>query len=163
MKSTTPSTELLEHPGPNSEAVRSTPSDVRADARADVRAWLQERVDGPVCAAVAIAWFVLMNVAIALEPATSRAEPVIGVVLELATWLLLATMLTGFVMQRRFGLVASLGGAVLAVAESIACPISGHHQFGTWWFGQMACVLGLVAVSIVALRRQPSSASPSTA
>ena len=31
-------------------------------------------------------------------------------------------------------------------AASIACPISGHHQFGTWWFGQMACMLALVAI-----------------
>jgi hypothetical protein len=127
-----------------------------APAPLDLRAWLQQRVDGPVCVAVAVAWFLLMNVAMAVEPATSRAEPVIGVFLQLAMWLLLATMVTGLVMQRRFGLVASLGGAVLATAASIACPISGHHQFGTWWYGQMACVLGLVAVSVVALRRHPS-------
>jgi hypothetical protein len=114
-----------------------------------------------VCAAVAVAWIVLMEIAMAVEPATSRAEPVIGVLLQLAMWTLLATMITGLVMQRRFGLVASLGGAVLATAASIACPISGHHTFGTWWYGQMACVLGLVAVSVVALRRQPSTPSSS--
>jgi hypothetical protein len=126
----------------------------------DLRAWLQERVDGSVCAAVAVAWLVLMELAMALEPATTRAEPVIGVFLQLAMWLLLATMVTGLVMQRRLGLVASLGGAVLATAASIACPISGHHQFGNWWFGQIACVLALVGVSIAALRRPPSPAVP---
>jgi hypothetical protein len=123
----------------------------------DVRAWVQERVDGRVCAAVGVAWFVLLELAMALEPATSRAEPLIGVFLELSMWLLLATMVTGLVMQRRFGLVASLGGAVLSTAASIACPISGHHQFGTWWYGQMACMLGLVAVSVFALRRTPTA------
>jgi hypothetical protein len=43
---------------------------------------------------------------------------------------------------------------VLATAASIACPVTGHHGFGAWWFGQMACVLALVAVSAVALRRE---------
>jgi hypothetical protein len=67
-------------------------------------------------------------------------------------------MLTGLVMQRRWGLLASLAAAILATAASIACPVTGHHSFGTWWFGQMACMLGLVAISAVALRRNYSEA-----
>jgi hypothetical protein len=78
---------------------------------------------------------------------------VIGLLLELSMYGLLATMVAGLVMQQRFGLVASLGAAVLATAASIACPVTGHHTFGTWWFGQMACVLALVAISSVALQR----------
>jgi hypothetical protein len=30
--------------------------------------------------------------------------------------------------------------------------VSGHHPFGAWWFGQMACVLALAAISVVAIR-----------
>ena len=61
-------------------------------------------------------------------------------------------MVTGLVMQRRWGLVASLGAAGFMTALSVACPISGHHAFGVWWYGQMACVLALGAMSVVALR-----------
>ena len=121
------------------------------EPRLDTRAWLAERIDGKLAGGVAVAWLVLLQVAFALEPATNQAVPVYGVVLELTMWALLATMLTGLVMQRRFGLVASLGAAGFMTAMSVACPISGHHAFGTWWYGQMACVLALVAASVVAL------------
>lgn len=121
------------------------------ETRLETRAWLAQRIDGKIAGGVAVAWLVLLQVAFALEPATNQVEPAYGVVLELAMWGLLATMLTGLVMQRRFGLVASLGAAGFMTALSVACPVSGHHAFGAWWYGQMACVLALVAVSAVAL------------
>jgi len=126
--------------------------DVTPEPKLDTRAWLAERIDGKLGAGVAIAWFVLMEVAWALEPATNRTAPFYGVLLELTMWAFVATMITGLVMQRRFGLVASVGGAGFLTAMSIACPVSGHHPFGVWWYGQMACVLALVGVSLVALR-----------
>jgi hypothetical protein len=130
--------------------VEATPRPIR-EPGLDTRAWLAERVDGKLAGGVAVAWLVLLQIAFALEPATNRAEPIYGIVLELTMYALLATMLTGLVMQRRFGLVASLGAAGFMTALSVACPISGHHAFGTWWYGQMACVLALVAASVVAL------------
>src|SRR4051794_8376425 len=119
----------------------------------DTRTWLQERIDGRLAAGVAVAWFVLLQVAMALEPVTHRPEPSYGILLELTMWLLLASMVTGLVMQRRWGLVASLAAAGFFTALSVACPVSGHHPFGAWWFGQMACALGLVAVRGSADRR----------
>jgi hypothetical protein len=121
------------------------------------RAWLAERVDGRLALGVGIAWLVLFQIAALLEPATTQSVPVVGVALEVVMWTLLATMVTGLVMQRRWGFVASLGAATFATAASIACPTTGHHPFGAWWFGQMLCVLGLVAVSLVALRSHPAS------
>jgi peptidoglycan/LPS O-acetylase OafA/YrhL len=129
-----------------------TGTDPRPITRDDTREWLQERIDGRLAAGLGIAWFVLLQVALALEPVTHKPEPSYGIALELVMWLLLATMLTGLVMQRRWGLVASLGAAGFLTALSVACPVSGHHPFGTWWFGQMACVLALVAVSVVAIQ-----------
>jgi hypothetical protein len=130
--------------------VEATPA-TSPEPRLETRAWLGERIDGKQAGGVAVAWLVLVQIAFALEPATNQAEPVYGVVLELTMYALLATMLTGLVMQRRFGLVASLGAAGFMTALSVACPVSGHHAFGTWWYGQMACVLALVAVSVAAL------------
>jgi hypothetical protein len=118
----------------------------------ETRAWLQERIDGRLAVAVALAWLVLLNVAMALEPATNQPEPWFGVLIQLMGTALIATMIVGLVMQRRFGLVASVGAALFGTALSIACPLSGHHPFGAWWFGQMACVLALVGVSVAALR-----------
>jgi len=117
----------------------------------DTKLWLQERIDGRLVAGVGIAWFVLLQIAFALEPVTHQPEPSYGIALELVMWLLLATTVAGLVMQRRWGLVSSLGAAGFLTALSIACPVSGHHPFGAWWFGQMACVLALDAISVVAI------------
>ena len=122
-------------------------------SRADTREWLQERIDGRVALAVGVAWFVLNEIAFALEPASQHPVPLIGIVLEVTMYVLLSAMLAGLIMQRRWGLLASFGAAVLATAASIACPVTGHHAFGAWWFAQMACMLSLVAISVVALRR----------
>jgi peptidoglycan/LPS O-acetylase OafA/YrhL len=119
------------------------------------RAWLQDRIDGRIALVVGVAWFVLFQVAMMLEPRTSHSVPVIGVLLEVVMWTLLATTIAGLVAQRRWGIAASLATAVFATAGSIACPTTGHHPFGAWWFGQMACVLALVAISAVALQRAP--------
>ena len=117
----------------------------------DTKLWLQERIDGRLVAGVGIAWFVLLQIAFALEPVTHQPEPSYGIALEHVMWLLLATTVAGLVMQRRWGLVSSLGAAGFLTALSIACPVSGHHPFGAWWFGQMACVLALDAISVVAI------------
>ncbi len=138
------STESRTTTPPERRSVRSLP---------DTREWLQERISGQAALTVGIAWLVLVQIAFALEPAAQGSVPFVGILLELAMYLLLATMITGLVMQRRWGLLASLGAAVLATAASIACPVTGHHAFGSWWFGQMACMLALVGISVVALRR----------
>jgi peptidoglycan/LPS O-acetylase OafA/YrhL len=119
---------------------------------ADTKIWLQERIDGRLAGGLAIAWLVLVQIAFALEPSTNKPEPAYGVALELVMLLLIAGMVTGMVMQRRWGLVASLAAAGFFTALSVACPVSGHHPFGAWWYGQMACALGLVALSVVAIR-----------
>jgi len=138
-------------------AVPATASEVVTESKRDRfdRAWLAERIDGWVAIAVAIAWFVLNEIAIALEPATSHEVPVIGVVLSTVMWVLVGAMVAGLVVRRRWGLVASFAASVFLTAAAIACPTTGHHAMGAWWFGQMACALGLVAVTGYALLRAP--------
>ena len=118
----------------------------------DTSTWLRERIDGRVALGLGVAWFVLFQTAMALEPATNQPEPWFGILLELVFWVLAAVMVTGFVMQRRFAFAASLAAAGFLTALSIACPVSGHHPFGAWWFGQIACVLALVAASVFSLK-----------
>ena len=124
------------------------------------RAWLQERINVWVAIGVGISWFVLTEIAAALEPATNRPEPLIGTLFIGAMDVVFVVLLVGLAMRRRWGLVASLAGAVLSTAMVVACPTSGHHQFGNWWYGEMACVLALVAISVAALRYTPPERSP---
>ena len=127
---------------------------VSPPARAlDTGAWLRERVSGRWAAALAISWYALGGIATLLEPHTNHEVPVIGAVLQVAMTAALVVMAVGLIAGRRWGLVASLGASLLFVAGAVACPTTGHHTIGLWWFGQMACTLGLVAVSVVALRR----------
>ena len=126
----------------------------------DTRTWLLERIDGRVAAAVALAWFVLTQIIVALEPASQFELPLISVVLTLSMYSLLVSMAAGLVMRRRWGLLAAVASSVLLTAESIACPLTGHHHFGTWWYGQMACALALVGITVFALRRDYSEFNP---
>jgi hypothetical protein len=138
---------------PETEVVAETPR--RPDAPS-TRAWLLERINVWVAIGVGISWFVLTEIAAALEPATNRPEPLIGTLLIGAMDLVFVVLLVGLAMRRRWGLVASLAGAVLSTAMVVACPTSGHHQFGNWWYGEMACVMALVAISVAALRYTPA-------
>lgn len=139
----------LRTPGVVTEELGAAPE---PDAALAPHRSLTERIDVRLAVAVGVAWFVLMQVAVALEPATDASEPAIGVVLGVAVDALFLAMLFGLAMRRRWGLVASFAGAVLVTAMVVACPTSGHHQFGAWWFGQMACVVALLAGSAFALR-----------
>ena len=59
-------------------------------SRADTREWLQDRIDGRVAIAVGVAWFVLTEIAYALEPTSQHPVPLIGIVLEVTMYVLLA-------------------------------------------------------------------------
>lgn len=133
-------------PGPRTEALPT-------------RAWLQERIDVRIAVAVGAVWIVLSQIVAAIEPAPQESEPLIGTLLAWSMFGILLTMLGGLALRRRWGLVASLGGAVLATSAAVACPTSGHHQFGTWWYGEMLCVLALVGASVAALRMSSASRS----
>ncbi len=126
------------------EAPRRTPS---------TQEWLRDRINVWVAIAVGVSWFVLTPIAAALEPATDRAEPLLGTLLGASMDVLFVVMLLGLAMRRRWGLVASIAGGALVTAMVVACPTTGHHQFGTWWYGEMACALALVGISVAALRR----------
>ena len=117
------------------------------------KAWLQDRINVWAALAVGVSWFVLTPLAAAFEPATDQSEPLLGVLLGISMDVLFLVMLVGLATRRRWGLVASLGGAGLFTAMVVACPTSGHHQFGMWWFGELACAFALIAITVAALRR----------
>lgn len=136
----------------------STTPEVARDTtqRPDTRAWLRERIGSDVAIFVGVAWYVLFFVGLALEPDPTQPDAIpawLGTTIEVTLLGLIGVTAAGLLARRRWGLVASMGAATLFVGLSVACPVSGHHGFGAWWFGQMACAIGLVAVSTAALRR----------
>ena len=127
---------------------------------------MQERIDGRLAVGVGVAWLVAYKVAGSLEPVTTRPEPWYGVALGVAFLALVAATVAGLITQRRWGLVVSVAAAGFFTALSVACPVSGHHPFGPWWFGQMACALGMLGGSVAALgwsaRTEPGDAPSRT-
>ena len=106
-----------------------------------------------------------IQVAGSLEPVTHQPEPWYGVVLNVGLLGLIAATATGLIMQRRWGLVVSVLAALAFTALAVACPVSGHHPFGAWWFGQMACALGMLGASVaaVAWSSRPDAQMPDAA
>jgi 4-amino-4-deoxy-L-arabinose transferase-like glycosyltransferase len=135
----------------------TTPDATREPApRLDTGAWLRERIPSNLALFVGVAWYVLFFIGMALEPEPTHPDVIpvwLGATIDVALLGLLAVTAAGLLARRRWGLVASMGAATFFAGLSVACPVSGHHGFGAWWYGQMACAIGLVAISIAALRR----------
>jgi hypothetical protein len=98
-------------------------------------------------------------VCIAVEPAPAdpnASEPLIASVIGLA---LMASYLGAGVAAVRRAPVALtwvLGAALLSMTMTIACPTSGHHALGAWWFVQLvACgaLLGGAGYGAIQARR----------
>jgi hypothetical protein len=125
-------------------------------SRTDAREWLTERIPNRLALVVGASWYVLYLLVYALEPAADHPDAFpawLAAALEITSLALIGVMAAGLIAQRRWGLVGSMGAAVFLVALVVACPVTGHHSFGAWWFGQMACAIGLVAITGAALRR----------
>lgn len=104
------------------------------------------------------AWLVLVPLAVALQPAAAVAEA--GWLDYVVSYALLASVVTavsGLAAGRSWSPLASLGASGILLTSTFACPATGHHAFGLWWFGQLAIALTLVAMSAVHMWRQSRS------
>jgi peptidoglycan/LPS O-acetylase OafA/YrhL len=103
-----------------------------------------------------LAWIVVFAVAVAVEPAppADAPEPLWASFLFLALMGALGTMAAGLARGWRLGLMASMAAAGLALIGTVMCPVSGHHPgVGAWWGVQMIGFTGLMAASLMGLRR----------
>jgi hypothetical protein len=125
--------------------------------RTSLRSRLLEPISGRWAAIGAISWVLLVGIGIAVEPPPTNPNAVDPWFLDALGTILLAAVVgafAGFWLRRRWSLAASLLASGLLVASTIACPASGHHaQVGAWWVIQLGCGLGLVATSMLGLRR----------
>ena len=122
-----------------------------------LRGRLLEALSGRWAAIGAVAWVVLLGIGIAVEPPPTNPDAIDPWFVDALGTILLAAVVgafAGFCLRRRWSLAASLVASGLLVASTLACPASGHHtQVGAWWVVQLGCGLGLVATSILGLRR----------
>ena len=126
-------------------------------ARSSLRSRLLEPITGRWAAIGAVAWVVLLGIGIAVEPPPANPNAVDPWFVDAIGMMLLTAVVgafAGFWLRRRWSLAASLLASGLLVVSTVACPASGHHtNVGAWWVVQLGCGLGLVATSILGLRR----------
>lgn len=124
--------------------------------RSDTRSWLQDRVSKSWSIGLLSAWFSLFFAAQYMQPAPADEQAALawlGIALSVVFMTALLVASAGLALQRRWGLVASLGAAAILVADSIACPLTGHHHFGAWLVIQAVGSVALAGASVRALRK----------
>ena len=102
-------------------------------------------------------WPLAFVLSIALEPAPADPNAAVPVIVSLASIGLFAALVATAVAAANRHPSAAIGGVVtglVALGFTISCPLSGHHTFGAWWFGQMALTLAMLGVSFAALGRR---------
>lgn len=105
--------------------------------------------------ATAAAWVVGIGTILLLQPAPAdpEAASTLGQVLALAVATGLSVTVLGLAGRYRFGLGAAAATGAAMLAASIACPVSGHHTFGTWWLAELGILAGLTTLGVVGYRR----------
>jgi hypothetical protein len=104
--------------------------------------WLAP-LDPPLAFGVFVAGVVLVGLARWLEPPAAHpdaAVPLWLLAIDTAVWGGLCFAGIGLVRFRRVGLLGAAVAAGALAVESAACIATGHHAFGVWWLGQVACV-----------------------
>jgi hypothetical protein len=102
-------------------------------------------------------WPLAIVAGMALEPAPADPEAATPVLAVLASMALFAALVATVVAAGSRHPSAAIGGVVtglLSLGFVVTCPVSGHHTFGAWWFGEMALTLAMIGVSLAALGRR---------
>jgi hypothetical protein len=148
-------------PTPDVSPPQPTPAPVRRPAQASPNSQPQAlgQLSDRWAAVLGIWWPLAIVASMALEPTPADPSAPVPVLAELANLgLLFALVGTAIAAGVRHG-AAAVGGVVtglLVVALAIACPVSGHHAIGLWWFAELGILTAMLAVSGVALQRTRS-------
>jgi hypothetical protein len=124
--------------------------------RKETRVWLRDRVSAGWAYGLLAGWYGLFLVVQLIEPPPQAEHGMlawIGAVMSVVFLGALVVTGIGLAVRQRWGLVASLGASGFLVADSIACPLSGHHEFGAFIVVQAVASVALAGASIRALRR----------
>jgi hypothetical protein len=143
-------------PSPDASRPRPAPAPPRRPAPPRSRPQVSDIISAGWAAALCIGWPLAIVAATALEPTPADPDAPGPVLAELANLgLFFALVGTTIAAGVRHG-AAAVGGVVtglLVVSLAIACPVSGHHAIGLWWFAELGILTAMLAVSGVALQR----------
>lgn len=104
-----------------------------------------------------VGWPLAIVASVALEPAPVDPEAAVPPLIELASLGLLVALLATAVaagVRHPVAAVAGLATGLISLVFTVSCPVSGHHAFGAWWFGQLGLTLVMLAASGAALGRR---------
>ena len=144
-------------PTPDVSPPQPAPAPVRRPAQASPSSQPQALgLSDRWAAVLGIGWPLAIVASMALEPTPADPSAPVPVLAELANLgLFVALVGTAIAAGVRHG-AAAVGGVVtglLVVPLAIACPVSGHHAIGLWWFAELGILTAMLAVSGVALQR----------
>lgn len=136
----------------------SEDNEVRTERAVEAKhSWLMERgaLSPNWIGALAVAWVVVFVGSQLLEPAPSNpdaASPLWAAIVETAFFAAVLAMVAGFTGRSRMGALASFAAAGVFLTMVVACPVTGHHAIGAWWYAQVAGTAALGTASLAALR-----------
>ena len=133
----------------------------QVDTRVHEVTAVRREVTGAWALGTGVAWLVGYQAMLALEPAATDADALPGFFLTamaIAVNVGLVVMIVGLVRRARWAYVASGALSMLVVGQVVACPITGHHALGVWWFTQAAIAVGLVGLSLAGWQAAARSA-----
>jgi hypothetical protein len=145
-------------PTPDVSPPQPAPAPVRRPAQASPSSHPQAlgQLSDRWAAVLGFGWPLAIVASMALEPTPADPGAPVPVLAELANLgLFFALVATAIAAGVRHG-AAAVGGVVtglLVVSLAIACPVSGHHAIGLWWFAELGILTAMLAVSGVALQR----------
>jgi hypothetical protein len=102
-------------------------------------------------------WPLAIVLGMAIEPAPADPNAPVPVIVSLASLALFTALVATAVAAGNRHPSAAIGGLVtgfISLGFVVSCPVSGHHTFGAWWFGEMALTLAMLGVSLAALGRR---------
>ncbi len=108
-------------------------------------------------ALLGIGWPLAIVVIASIEPAPADPNAAPALLDSLLTAVMFgALVLTGVSAVSRLRATAFAGVTlgVVGLGAAAACPLSGHHEFGLWWIGELAIYTAMLAASIAALGRR---------
>src|SRR4051794_37547031 len=119
----------------------------RVPPDADVRAWPPLVPDPPEprsawrprrsMRVLGCCFILALVISVALEPAPNGPDPAVRWWDDVAALLLLAvypTAVVGLLRGALWSPKAAVGAGGVILAGTLACPASGHHLIGWWWF-----------------------------
>lgn len=103
--------------------------------------------------ALGLAWIAFVALTLVLEPAPSGAIAWWEELIALVQLGVLGSVAAGLARRANWAPAASLAASGMFTVSVFACPATGHHAFGLWWFGEFAAVVSLTALSGAAVWR----------